>query len=66
MAPRYIEEDVQRTLHAISNGMLIKKAGLEYGVPRPTLHARINGTLSRQEAHQHEQRHSKVQDDHLT
>jgi hypothetical protein len=44
----------------------MKKAGLEYGVPRPTLHGQINGTLSRQEAHQYEQRLSKVQEDHLT
>ena len=66
MAPRYTEEDVQRALYAISNGILIKKAGLEYGVPHPTLHSRINGPLSRQEAHQHKQRLSKVQEDHLT
>jgi hypothetical protein len=66
MAPCYTEEDVQRALHAISNGMSMKKAGLEYGVPRPILYGRINGTLSRQEAHQHEQRLSKVQEDHLT
>ena len=66
MAPRYTKEDVQRALHAIFNGMSIKKAGLEYRVLRPTLHSRINGTLSRQEAHQHKQRLSKVQEDYLT
>jgi hypothetical protein len=66
MAPSYTEEDVQRALHAISNKMSIKKARLEYKVPRPTLHGRINGTLLRQKAHQYEQRLSKVQEDHLT
>jgi hypothetical protein len=51
MAPCYTEEDVQRALYAIFNRMLIKKAGLEYKVPRPTLYSRINGTFLRQEAH---------------
>jgi hypothetical protein len=66
MARGYTEEDVQRALNAVANGMSQQKAGLEFGVPRPTLHARINGALSKQEAHEHEQRLSSVQEDHLS
>jgi hypothetical protein len=43
-----------------------KKAGLEFGVPRSILQNRINGTLSRQEAHKPQQRLSTVQEDRLT
>lgn len=53
MVRKYTEEDVQQALNPISNGMSTKKAGLEYGVPRPTLISRMNGVLSRQEAHAH-------------
>jgi len=62
----YTEEDVQRALNAVANGMSQKKAGLEFGVPRSTLQHRINGTLSRQEAHKPQQRLSIVQEDRLT
>lgn len=65
MAPQWAEEDVQRALNAITNGMSIQKAGREYGVPRSTLQDRIKGALSKQEAHEHEQRLSQVQEDHL-
>jgi hypothetical protein len=62
----YTEEDVQRALNAVANGMSQKKAGLEFGVPRSTLQNRMNGTLSRQEAHEPQQRLSTVQEDRLT
>ena len=66
MVLNYTEEAIQRALNAVANGMSQKKAGLEFGVPRSTLQNRINGILSRQEAHEHEQRLSPVQEDHLT
>ena len=56
----YTEEDVQRALNTVANGMSQKKAGLEFGVPRSTLQNRMNDTLSRQEAHEPQQRLSTV------
>ena len=50
MKSTYTEEDTQRALNAIANGMSQKKAGLEFGIPRSTLQNRINGHISRQEA----------------
>ena len=47
----YTEEDVQRALNTVANGMSQKKAGLEFRVLRSTLQNPMNGTLSRQEAH---------------
>jgi hypothetical protein len=43
-----------------------QKAGLEFGVPRSTLRHRINGRISRQEAHIPQQRLSEVQEERLT
>ncbi len=51
MKPAYTEEDVQRALNAVVNSMSQQKAGLEFGVPRSTLRHRIDGRISRQEAH---------------
>jgi hypothetical protein len=66
MEPAYTEEDVQRALNAVANGMSQQKAGLEFGVPRSTLRHRMNGRISRQEAHIPEQRLSTVQEQRLT
>jgi len=60
-----MEEDIQRALNAIANGMSQKKAGLEFGVPRSTLQHRMNGHISRQEAHIPQQRLSMVQEERL-
>ena len=62
----YTEEDVQRALNAVANGMSQIKAGLEFGVPRSTIQNRMNGTLSRQEAHEPQQRLFTVQEGRLT
>ncbi len=51
MKPTHAEEDIQRALNAVANGMSQQKAGLEFGVPRSTLRHRINGRISRQEAY---------------
>jgi len=65
MKSTYTEEDMQRALNAVANSMSQKKAGLEYGVPRATIQSRINGHISRQEAHIPQQRLSTVQEEHL-
>ena len=65
MKPTYTEEDVQRALNAVANGMSQRKAGLEFGVPRATLQHRVNGHISRQEAHIPQQRLSMVQEQRL-
>jgi len=62
----YTEEDIQRALNAVANGVSQQKAGLEYGVPRSTLRDRINSTFSRVEAHEFQQRLSPVQENRLT
>lgn len=65
MKSTYTEEDMQRALNAVANGMSQKKAGLEFGVPRATIQSRINGHISRQEAHIPQQRLSVVQEERL-
>ena len=49
----------------IANSISQKKAGLEFGVPRSTLQNRMNGHISRQEAHIPQQRLSTVQEERL-
>jgi transposase len=51
MKPAYTEEDVQRALNYMGNGHSMRKAALEFGVPRSTLQDRTNGRISRQEAY---------------
>jgi hypothetical protein len=66
MKPSYTEDDVQRVLVDIGNGKSVRKAGLDWGVPRGTLQERINGRVSRQEANEPYQRLSLVQEQRLT
>ena len=65
MKPSYTEEDVQRALADVANGKSVRKAGLDWGVPRSTLQERINGRVSRQEANEPSQRLSPVQEQRL-
>ncbi|KAI3331225.1 hypothetical protein F4824DRAFT_475993 [Ustulina deusta] len=60
--PNYSENDV---LAAIDNGVSVRKASREYGVPRTTLHDRIIGIRPKSIAHQHTQKLSTVQEDTL-
>ena len=64
--PLYTEEDVQFALNDIANGKSVRKASLDWGVPRPTLTARIQGAVSRIEANAYNQRLSPVQEQRLT
>ena len=66
MKPSYTEEDIQRALRDIANGMSIRKAHLEWGIPRSTLQGRIYGRVSSQEAKAPSQRLSPVQEQRLT
>ncbi|KAK2736330.1 transposase [Colletotrichum kahawae] len=45
--PLYSEDDVLRALTAITNGISVKKAAFEHGVPRSTLQNRIRGIQTR-------------------
>ena len=66
MKPLYTEEDVQCALRDMANGKSERKASLDWGVPRSTIQQRIQGCLSRAEAHAHEQRLASVQEQRLT
>jgi Tc5 transposase DNA-binding domain/helix-turn-helix, Psq domain len=62
----YAEEDLESAVEAVKMGRSIRKAALEWGVPRATLHDRIHGTQSRPIAFSRMQRLSQVQEDHLS
>ena len=62
----YTEDDVQRALADVAKGKSVRKACLDWGVPRATLQDRINGRISRKEAHEPSQRLSSVQEQRLT
>ena len=66
MKPSYTEDDIQRALAAVANGRSVRKACLDWGVPRSTLQNRINGHVSLKEAHEPFQRLSPVQEQRLT
>jgi lambda repressor-like predicted transcriptional regulator len=66
MKPEYTESDVQSALKEIANGKSIRKASLEWGVPRSTLHNRNTTTLPHQEAASYLQRLPTVVENRLT
>jgi len=66
MKPSYTEDDLQRALADVALGRSVRKAGLDWGVPRSTLQERISGRVSRQEANEPSQRLSPVQEQRLT
>jgi 4-hydroxybenzoate polyprenyltransferase len=66
MKPSYTEDDVQRALTDVAKGKSVRRASLDWGVPRGTLHERINGRVSHKEAHKPFQRLSMVQEQRLT
>lgn len=61
----YLEDDLQEALRAIVNGASIRKASLDYGVPRSTLHNRIHGGISHQESAQSQQKIAPIQEELL-
>lgn len=61
----YTEEDVEQAIEAIVNGQSLRKASLEWGVPRTTLSDRLTGTKPWKQAFSGLQKLSPSQEDHL-
>jgi 4-hydroxybenzoate polyprenyltransferase len=61
-----MEEDLLRALEAISQGDSIRKASLEWGIPRSTLQSRIYGHQTRQTGAEALQKLAPVQEKRLT
>jgi hypothetical protein len=65
MKPSYTEDDVQRALKEVAEGKSVRKAHLDWGVPRSTLQDRIYGRVPQKEAQEPYQRLSPVQEQRL-
>ena len=61
----YSEGDIAQAINAVRNGVSIRRAALDWGIPRKTLHNRFTGTQPRKDAFESRQRLSKVQESHL-
>ncbi|ESZ91407.1 transposase [Sclerotinia borealis F-4128] len=61
----HIENDISAALNAIVNGVSIRKAALDYGIPRTTLYNRIKGRVSHQKSHQSMQKIAPIQEKRL-
>ncbi|ESZ92697.1 transposase [Sclerotinia borealis F-4128] len=61
----HIEDDIAAALNAIVNGVSMRKAALDYGIPRTTLYNRINGRVSHQKSHQTMQKIAPIQEKRL-
>ena len=62
---QYCEEDILSALEAIQNGQSLRKAALEWGIPRTTLQNRFHGTQPRDTAFSQYQRLSPTQEKDL-
>jgi DDE superfamily endonuclease/helix-turn-helix, Psq domain/Tc5 transposase DNA-binding domain len=63
---QYTEEDLSQALIAVTNGQSMRKAAIQWGVPRTTLYNRLHGHESRKEAYSGLQRLSPAQEERLT
>ena len=63
---QYTEYDLSQAILSVTNGQSIRKAALEWGIPRTTLQHRLQGRESRKEAFIGQQRLSPAQEKHLT
>jgi DDE superfamily endonuclease/Tc5 transposase DNA-binding domain len=63
---KYTEYDIGQAILAVTNGQSIKSAALQWGIPRTTLHGRLHGRESRNEAFAGQQRLSPAQEKSLT
>ncbi|KAF7912091.1 uncharacterized protein EAF01_001112 [Botrytis porri] len=61
----YTEDDIAMALRAIVNDQSIRKAALDYGIPRATLQDRINGGLSHRLSTQNQQKIAPIQEKQL-
>ncbi|KAJ3552019.1 hypothetical protein NPX13_g11219 [Xylaria arbuscula] len=62
---RYTEEDVDSAIAAVRAGRSIRKAALEWGVPRATLQERISGRSAGKEGFSHLQKVDPVTEERL-
>ena len=63
--PRYSENSICLAIQDVENGISLRKAAQRWGIPRSTLHDRLTGTVTRNEANEHNQRLSKQQETNL-
>jgi predicted transcriptional regulator len=63
--PRYTESDLQNALDALQAGSSLRKASKDWNIPLSTLYDRVNGSTSRRDANQHNQRLSETQETSL-
>ncbi|KAL6408151.1 Pogo transposable element with ZNF domain [Ilyonectria robusta] len=63
--PNYTENDLQLAIQEVAEGVSIRKAANHHNIPYPTLRSRIQGTESRHEAHEWQQRLSIQQERQL-
>jgi len=63
---QYTPYDLAQAMEAVANGQSLRKAALQWGIPRATLQGRICGSESHQQAAANQQRLSPVQEHHLT
>lgn len=65
MTKTYTEDDINSALHAVVNGESVRKAALDFGIPRATLGNRINGHLSHKKGFKHMQKIAPIQEKQL-
>jgi 4-hydroxybenzoate polyprenyltransferase len=63
--PNYTEEIIRFAIQDVENGISLRKAAERWAIPRSTLHSRIHGRVTRNEANEHNQRLSPLQELHL-
>lgn len=63
--PSYSEKDLLEAIKDVESGISQRKAAQRWGVPKTTLHDRLNGTLNKYDAQEHTQRLSRQQETHL-
>ena len=61
----YTEYNLSQAIKAVENGTSIRRAALDWGIPRITLHDRLKGSQSHKDAAAGQQSLSKVQEGHL-
>jgi hypothetical protein len=62
---QYTDYDISQALQAVAAGQSVRRAALDWGVPRSTLRCRLSGTETRQIAAETQQRLSPVQEKRL-
>ncbi|OAQ58123.1 transposase [Pochonia chlamydosporia 170] len=63
--PSYTENDLQNAISAVTGGQSVRKAAQLWGIPRATLHDRIQGAQTRLDAYERYQRLSRKDEESL-